>query len=356
MTTTASPDVSTAPRSSTGAFRGDRRARSARSILVTSALAVAVAVGFVVSMMLGSYVLDAGSVVAATLGLPAEASAVFVVRELRLPRALTAVFVGLALGAAGIVFQRLLRNPLAAPDMIGISAGASTAAVAAIVFTSAGGLLLPAAAVVGGLATAIVVYLLAWRRGVAGNRFVLVGIGVAALLESITGYLLTRAEISDARAAITWLVGSVGLAGPEVLTALVLAVLALVPLLAVIGRASGVLELGTDAARGLGLRPQAATALVLGASVVLVAAATAAAGPIAFVALMAGPIAERLLGTGGARVVASALVGAILVTAADLIAQHALPTPISTGIVTGLVGAPYIAWLLIRSDRRGARR
>lgn len=331
-------------------FRLERRARTRRALVVTAALAVGAVCAFVVSMMLGSYVLGPGEVLRSVLGLSSDPADDFVVRELRLPRAATAVLVGLALGAAGSVFQRVLRNPLAAPDIIGISAGASTATVAGLVLFGAGGLGLSVAGLAGALATAVAVYLLAWRGGIADHRFVLVGVGVAVLLESVTGYLVSRAEISDARAAMTWLVGSVGMAGGGEIAGLAAGCAVVIPVLMALSRRLGVLELGAEGARGLGLRPQAETAVQLGCAVVLVALATAAAGPIAFVALMAGPIAGRLLGPAGDRVLASALVGSIIVQAADLVAQHVLPYPISTGIVTGLVGAPYIAWLLIRTD------
>jgi iron complex transport system permease protein len=332
-------------------FRLERRSRTRRALTVTGALALAAASLFVVSMMIGSSVLGPGAVLRSVLGLSADPSADFIVRELRLPRAATAVLVGLALGAAGNIFQRVLRNPLAAPDIIGISAGASTATVAGLVLLGAGGFGLSVAGLAGALATATAVYLLAWRGGIADYRFVLIGVGVAALLQSVTGYLVSRAEISDARAAMTWLVGSAGIAGTAEIAVLAIGCAVVIPVLMALSRRLGVLELGADSARGLGVRPQADTALQLGCAVVLVALATAAAGPIGFVALMAGPIAARLLGSAGDRVLASALVGAIIVQTADLAAQHLLPYPISTGIVTGLAGAPYIAWLLIRTDR-----
>lgn len=330
-------------------FRLERRARTRRALLVTGALAVVAACVFVVSMMLGSYLLGPGEVLRSVLGLSAEPSVDFIVRELRLPRAITAVLVGLALGAAGSIFQRVLRNPLAAPDIIGISAGASSATVAGIVLFGAGGLGLSVASLAGALATAAAVYLLAWRGGIADYRFILIGVGVAALLESVTGYLVSRAEISDARAAMTWLVGSVGMAGEGEIIGLAVGCAVVIPVLMALSRRLGVLELGADGARGLGVRPQAETAVQLGCAVVLVALATAAAGPLAFVALMAGPIAGRLLGLAGDRVLPAALVGAIIVQTADVVAQHLLPYPVSTGIVTGLTGAPYIAWLLIRN-------
>ncbi|UOE45832.1 FecCD family ABC transporter permease [Agromyces larvae] len=335
-----------------GSFHADRMSRSRRAAVVTASLAAVCAVLFVTSMTVGSVLLPPLDVLASALGFGDPATD-FIVRGLRMPRAITAVLVGLALGASGSIFQRLLRNPLAAPDLIGISAGASTATVAGITVLGLTGVGLSAAAVAGGLGVAALVFLLAWRGGLAGTRFILVGVGVAACCESITSFLIARADITDARAAMTWLVGSAGMASATDLLVLAVAIVVLLPAAAAWTRRLGVLELGGDRASSLGLRVERDTVVLLGIAVVLVALATAAAGPIAFVALMAGPISARLLGRAGDRVLAAALAGAIIVQVADLIAQHALPTPISTGIVTGLVGAPYIAWLLIRAGREG---
>lgn len=173
-------------------------------------------------------------------------------------------------------------------------------------------------------------------------------------MESVTSYLLSKAEVKDARAAVAWLVGSSGMAGSTQIRVLGLAVLILLPTAALLGRRLTVLELGDDTARVLGLDVEAHRRLLMLVAVVLVALATAAAGPIAFVSLMAGPLAARLLGGAGSGVVASACVGALIMLVADLVAQHALPTPLSTGVVTGLIGAPYLVWLLIATNRSGA--
>ncbi|MET1015589.1 MAG: iron chelate uptake ABC transporter family permease subunit [Leifsonia flava] len=344
--------ASGSPRDGASPFRSHRRALRRRSTIVLSSLAASVIVLALVSLMLGSYVLSPGDVLASVLRIGSDPSTDFIVQGLRMPRVETAVLVGLALGTAGVLFQRVLGNPLASPDLIGIASGASAATVAGIVIGGLGGYALSAAAIGGALAAAAVILALAWRGGVVGYRFILVGIGVGAFLESITGFLLSRATVADARAATSWIIGSIGLASETDLVALAVAVVVLLPTAVLLGRRLRILELGADTATALGVRVQPAQLGILAVAVVLVALATAAAGPIAFVALMAGPIAGRLLGSSGGRTVAAALVGTLIVLLADLIAQHLAPTPLSTGIVTGLVGAPYIAWLLIRSDRR----
>ena len=291
--------------------------------------------------------------IASTFRLGSDPSVDFVVRELRLPTALTGLSVGLALGVAGLVFQKLLANPLASPDFVGVSSGASLFAVSGIVLfdvTSAG---ISLAALGGALTSAVLVYLLAWRDGISGYRFILIGIGVSEFMLSIVGYIVAKAEINEAREAMTWLVGSVGQAGTGELRALLVAVAVLVPVALLLDRSLRTLELGDDTARALGARVETARLALLGVAIVLVAFATAAAGPIMFVALMAGPIAVRLLGPASGGILAAGLVGAVIVLSADLAAEHALPVSLPTGVLTGVIGAPYLIWLLVTTNREG---
>jgi len=328
-------------------------ARRRRTLVVICALAAVVAGLFVATMMLGSYRLGAWDVVAATLGIGDDASVEFVVRELRLPTAVTGLAAGLALGVAGVTFQRLLGNPLASPDFVGVSSGAGVAAVAAITIFSAGSVGISVAALAGAVVTSVLVYLLAWRDGVSGYRFVLIGIGISEFMYAITGYLVARADMFDARAAVAWLIGSVGYAGQGQLRALLGACAVLVPLALVLARPLRALELGDEAASALGVGVERCRLALIGVAIALVAFATAAVGPILFVALMAGPIAARVLGPARGLLVASGLVGAVIVLSADLVAVHALPAVLPTGVVTGAIGAPYLIWLLATANRAG---
>ncbi|RXZ70249.1 FecCD family ABC transporter permease [Agromyces albus] len=334
-----------------GAWAAGHRAERARVVLICSVLAALALALFMVSMMLGSYFLNLWQVVTGALGVSTEPSAVFVVRELRLPRALAAILVGFALGVSGTLFQRLLGNPLASPDILGVSSGAGAAAVAGIVFFGLAGLSLAAVAVVGATATAAAMMLIAARGGLSGYRFILVGIGLAAMLGSAGSWILSRAEVADAREATTWLIGSVGMAEPAELTVLAIGIAALLPCVSLLTRRLRALELGDDSARSLGASPMRDRIIVMSAASVLVALATAASGPIAFVALMAGPIAAAAIGRGQS-VIASGLVGVLIVQVADIAAQHALPVPLSTGVVTGFIGAPYIVWLIVGGNRK----
>ena len=335
------------------ALRTTRRRRGARAVAVTAALAFAVFALFVLTLVLGSFRLTPAEVVGSLLHLRDDPSVDFVVRGLRLPTATSALAVGLALGASGTIFQQLLRNPLASPDFVGISSGAGLAAVCGIVLLQAGGLVITGLALGGAIAGALLMYALAWRDGVAGYRFILIGIGVAAFFHGLTGFVLARAQLFEARQAMHWLTGSVGQAGDDELRILLFALPVLLPLAVLLQRQLGVLSLGDDAARGLGVRAELSRAALLATAVVLVALAVAVAGPIVFVALVAGPFANRLLGPAGGGIVAAALVGAMLLLAADLVAAQVLPTPLPTGVVTGAVGAPYLLWLLITTNRQG---
>ncbi|MFF0151676.1 FecCD family ABC transporter permease [Micromonospora sp. NPDC005203] len=354
ITTTPTSDLGTVASGTAASLRTNRRRRAGRSTLVTCALTGAVGTLFVLTMMVGSFRIGAGEVIASVLHLSDNPSVDFVVRGLRLPTAAAALAVGLALGASGTIFQQVLRNPLASPDFVGVTSGAGLAAVTGIVLLQAGGLLVSGLALSGAIAAALVMYLLAWRDGVSGYRFILIGIAVALFFEGLIGYLLSRAQLFEARQAMHWLVGSVGQASATELRLLIGALVVLLPVAALLQRPLRALDLGDDAARMLGARTELSRAVLLGVAVVLVALAVSVAGPIAFVALVAGPIANRLLGPAARGVLPAALVGAALLLTADLVAVHLLPTPLPTGVVTGAVGAPYLLWLLATTNRQGA--
>lgn len=284
-------------------------------------------------------------------GTPAQR---FIVTELRLPRVALALLVGVALGLAGAVFQSITRNPLGSPDVVGFGFGSATGALVAIVLVNAGALGTSIGAAVGGLLAGLAVWLLAWRRGSNGYRIVLVGIGIAAALNSVNNYLLTRAEFVDATRATVWLTGSLNGRDAAHVWPLLATVLVLAPVLLLGGRALRALELGDDAAQALGVRADRTRLIQLGAAVLLTAAATAAAGPIAFVALTAPQLARRITAAPGPNLLPAALVGAGLVLAADGAAQHAFgETQLPVGVLTGLLGGVYLVWLLYHQRRAG---
>lgn len=335
--------------------RAARRGRTQRWLLVTGGTGLLALALFVVTLGIGSTYISPLDVMMSLLGLREDPITDFVVRELRLPTAATGLAVGLAFGLAGPLFQRMLRNPLASPDFVGVSSGAALFASAAIVLAHLSGLWVSGAALVGSAVSSLLIYLLAWRDGITGFRFILIGIGTAAMMEALVGYLLARAQVFDARAAMAWLIGSVGNAGAAELRILCVVVAVALPLALLLDRPLGALELGDDQAIALGSRVEVARLLLIVMAVVLVGFATAVAGPIPFVALMSGPISARLLGSAGGSMLASAFVGAALVLGADLVASQLMPVVLPTGVVTGLVGAPFLIWLLVSVNAGGRR-
>jgi iron complex transport system permease protein len=329
-----------------------RRAEARRARVVGVALTVVGFLAFCVSISVGDFPVPLRDVVPAIFGVGSD-DAEFIVGTLRMPRALVGALVGAAFGVSGAIFQALARNPLASPDVIGITAGASTAAVAIIVLVGASTAVVSLGAFVGALATAAAIYLLAWRQGVSSYRLVLVGIGIGAMLASVTSYLLTRAEIFDAARATVWLTGSLNGRGWDEIRPVVVALAVLLPAALALARPLRTLQLGDDTAAGLGVPVERVRAGLVVVGVGLAAVATAAAGPIAFVAFVSAPIARRLV-RSSLTIVPAALAGATLVLLADLAARRLFaPVELPVGIVTGIIGAPYLLWLIARANRIG---
>ncbi|MFS8198294.1 FecCD family ABC transporter permease [Streptomyces sp. CWNU-52B] len=330
-----------------------RRRGPARRAVVSCVLLAVVLAALALSLATGDFTVPLVDVLATLTG-GGDAGTRFVVLELRLPRALLALLIGLCFGLSGAVFQALLRNPLASPDVIGVSAGASAAGVLASLVLGLSGIALSAFALLGALLTGAAVYLLAWRKGISGYRLVLVGIGIGTGLSSVVSYVMTRSDVTEAQGLFLWLTGSLnGRSWTHLWPLLGGAVLFVPPALAA-ARALPALQLGDEVAGGLGARVEHSRLAMLACATALAGLATAAAGPVGFVAFVSPPIARRLLPGQGAALVPSALTGAALVLLADYAAQHLIPgTQLPVGIVTSLVGAPYLLWLLARANRVG---
>ena len=339
-------------RAAGGVVAQGRRARARRHRTVLVVLVLAVVAVAVVALCVGQRSYAPSEVLRVLLGEQVPGAS-FNVGVLRAPRVLTGILVGVAFGMGGVVFQTMLRNPLASPDIIGVSAGSSAAAVVAITMFGLSGAALSVVAVVAGLVVAATIYALSWRSGVQGARLVLIGIAVGAMLDSVIGYAMTRAGIYDANEALRWLTGSLNSAFWPGVGPLAAALAVLVPTLLVLARRLPALQLGDDAAAGLGVSPDRSRLALLLVAVAVIAVATAATGPIAFVAFLSGPIAHRLVRGTGALLVPAALVGALLVLVADLVGQHLLVHRFPVGVVTGVLGAPYLLWLLARTNRSG---
>ncbi|BES70248.1 iron ABC transporter permease [Marinobacter nanhaiticus D15-8W] len=319
---------------------------------ITSVLVLIVVAGIAVTLMLGQSFTPPQDVLRVLMGENVPGAS-FTVGHLRLPRALLSVLVGMSFGLGGVAFQIMLRNPLASPDIIGVSFGASAAAVFAIVILQLDGPAVSMFAVVAGLGIALLVYGLASRNGVAGTRLILIGIGISAMIESFIAYILARAPAWDLQEAMRWLTGSVNAAQLDQASLVLVALIVFGGLLLSRGRDLEALRMGDDTAAALGVRVGLTRITVIICAVGMIAVATAVAGPIAFVAFLSGPIAARLIGPNGSILIPSALIGACLVLVGDYIGQFLMPSRYPVGVVTGALGAPYLIYLIIRVNRKG---
>lgn len=324
-----------------------------RMLAVCGAL---IAVTFVIAvwaMTIGSYALTPGEVVDALLG-RADGPVRKIVLEWRAPRVVAAVLFGAALGISGSIFQSLTRNPLGSPDVIGFSTGSYTGVVLMMLTGATGYVAYATGALIGGVITATIVYLLAFRRGMQGFRLIIIGIAMGALLGSLNTWFSTRADVDLALRAAVWGAGSLAAVDWTMLGLAAIAIALVLACAPFAQRRMRRLELGDDAAAMLGVPVERTKGVLMLLGVAAIAAVTAAAGPITFVALAAPQIGQRLTDRGASVDLAgSALTGSLLLLAADLIAQHAVPgVTLPTGAVTICIGGLYLLVLLIRESRR----
>ncbi|MCK9922271.1 iron chelate uptake ABC transporter family permease subunit [Frankia sp. AgPm24] len=326
---------------------------SPRSITISAAFTVAVLVAGVAALTTGDYPIPFADVVR-TLAGHGSGGNDFVVNSLRLPRLLTGLLVGAGLALSGSIFQSVSGNLLGSPDILGFTTGSATGAIVVLLVLHGTAGQATFGAVVGGVITGALVYLLAHRRGVAGPRLVLIGIAAGALLSSVNSYLITRAELADAVNTQIWLIGSLNSRGWEQVRPLAAALVVLVPLALWLGRRLAYLDRGADPAQARGGGGGRRRAALSAGGAARAAGATAAAGPIGFVALTAPPLARWLCGASAPPLVATALAGAALVAVSDLAAQRLFaPTQLPVGVATAVVGGAYLAVLLVRQRRPG---
>ncbi|MFZ4191673.1 FecCD family ABC transporter permease [Streptomyces pseudogriseolus] len=278
----------------------------------------------------------------------------FIVTELRLPRVLVGLLVGASLGIGGALFQSISRNPLGSPDILGLGQGATAGALTVIVLFSGTANQVALGALAGGLLTGTAIYVLAWKRGVHGYRLVLVGIGVAAVVTAVNGYLLTKSDIVDAARAVVWMTGSLDGRDWDQVWPLLALCAVLVPVVLANSRALRMTEMGDDVSNALGVRVERLRLVLMLCAVLLTASATAAAGPVSFVALTAPQLARRLTRSPGPNLVASMCMGAALLVLADVLSQRAFGAEqLPVGVVTGVLGGVYLLWLLVTERRAG---
>nr|WP_308207429.1 iron chelate uptake ABC transporter family permease subunit [Mycolicibacterium komossense] len=323
-----------------------------RSIIVVTILVVAALALAVLALGVGQYPVSPAQVIAILAGRDDSFASVLVL-QWRMPRILLALLIGGALGASGAIFQALTRNPLGSPDVIGFDFGAYTGALIAIAVLGGGYYTTAVSAVIGGLATAIVVYLLSYKNGLAGFRLIIVGIAVAAVLSSVSQWIILKIKLHQAITAAIWQQGSLnGLEWAQVYP-MVGGLLIACALLAFVGPQLPILELGDDAAGALGIHPERARLAYFAIGVLLIAVAAATAGPISFVALAAPQLARRLTGAPGVGLISAAAMGAFLLLSSDLIALTIFaPTELPVGAITVTLGGLYLVYLLIVQARR----
>ncbi|MET8772162.1 iron chelate uptake ABC transporter family permease subunit [Streptomyces sp. NPDC004658] len=321
-------------------------------IVVVLLLAAACAAG-VALIGTGDAKIPAGDVLR-TLAGNGTAYQDFIVNELRLPRVLVGLLVGASLGLGGALFQSISRNPLGSPDVLGLSQGSTAGALVVIVLMSGSAAQVTLGALAGGLGTGLAIYALAWKRGVHGYRLVLVGIGVNAIMTAVNGYLLTKADLVDATRAVVWMTGSLNGRDWDQVWPLLGLCAVLVPLVLANARGLRMMEMGDDVSHALGVRVQRVRLVLMVCAVLLVAAATAAAGPVSFVALTAPQLARRLTRSPGPNLVPSLCMGAALLVAADWASQRVFGADqLPVGVVTGVLGGAYLLWLLVTERRAG---
>jgi iron complex transport system permease protein len=323
-----------------------------RAVAVSAALLFTFTLVVGITLTTGDFELSVAEVLQALTG-NGSGGADFIVNTVRLPRLLTALFVGAALAVSGAILQSLSGNSLGSPDIIGFTNGSATGALLVIIVLHGSMTQIALGALAGGLATAVVVYLLVFTGGLQGFRLVVVGIGVSAMLLALNSYLITRASLQEALEAQTWLIGSLNNRGWDQATGAGIAVAILLPLAFRYARRLSMLEMGGDTAQALGVDVERSRLVLLVVSVALAAFATAATGPIWFVALAAPQLARRLIRSSGPGLVPAALMGAVLLAASDLAVQRIFsPAILPVGTATGTIGGLYLIWLLVTESRK----
>ncbi|MER6185325.1 iron chelate uptake ABC transporter family permease subunit [Streptomyces sp. NPDC001652] len=324
-----------------------------RAFTVVLLLLAAALTASVVLIGTGDFPIPAGDVLKTLLG-NGNAGQEFIVNELRLPRVLVGLLVGASLGLGGALFQAVSRNPLGSPDILGLGQGATAGALVMIVLFSGSAAEVTVGALVGGLVAGLAIYLLAWKQGVHGYRLVLVGIGVSAILTAVNGYLMTVSDITDAARAMVWMTGSLSGRDWDQVWPLLGLCAVLVPLVLANARGLRMMEMGDDVSYALGVRVERVRGLLMIAAVLLTASATAAAGPVSFVALTAPQLARRLTRSPGPNLLPSLCMGAALLVGADWISQKVFGADqMPVGVVTGVLGGVYLLWLLVTERKAG---
>lgn len=325
--------------------------RNRRCLIVVGVLLVLVGILACIMMIYGNTIYSPEKIIEVLKNNDTKGAA-FTIKTLRLPRMIAAVFCGIAFGLAGNTFQKLLGNPLASPDIIGVTSGASVAAVFGILVLKLNGSIVSWMAVLSGVVVSAAIYLLAHGGDFSNGRLILTGIGMQAFLNALISWMLLKASEYDVASALRWLSGSLNGVSMDQLPRLIIAVTAAAAVIFLLNRHLEILQLGNAYATVLGVRMNMVRLGLILCALLLIAFATSVTGPIASVAFLAGPIATKLVGNGRSSLSGSALTGAVLVMTSDLIGQYAFQSRYPVGVITGILGAPYLIFLLTRINRK----
>ncbi len=277
----------------------------------------------------------------------------FSINTIRLPRMLAGLLVGISLAIAGNTFQTILRNSLASPDVIGISTSSSAAAVFCILVLNYSGVVVSIISTIFGIFVAILIYIISKGNVFSNNRLILIGIGIQTLLNSFISYIMINANEYDVPEALRWLNGSLNGVQMKSIPSLFVITIIFTCIILFFENHLKIMELGEDLSISLGVNTNIIRIFLIISSVFLISFSTSVTGPISFVAFLSGPISKRILGTGCKNIFISGLVGAILVLLSDLIGQFSLNTRYPVGVITGVLGAPYLLILLLKLNKKG---
>lgn len=326
--------------------------RQRRYILTTGILLLLTLSLTAVMMLYGNTIYSPETVLRVLSGTDAGGAA-FTIRTLRFPRMLTAILCGMAFGLSGNTFQQLLGNPLASLDIIGVTSGASVAAVFGILILKLDYGIVAVMAVFSGLLVSALIYFLSHKNGFSNTRLILTGIGMQAFLNSIISWMLLKASEYDVASALRWLSGSLNGVKMDTVPALAAVVFTAGLGILLLSRHLLILQLGEAHAVTLGIPVSITRLLLILLALVLTAFAASVTGPIASVAFLSGPIAARISGRGRSSMLAASLTGSILILISDLVGQFTLPSRYPVGVITGILGAPYLLFLLLRINHKG---
>lgn len=333
-------------------IKSGQKKRQTRFIAVLGILSLFTLFGCGLMMYLGNTIYPLETILQVLCGKKIP-NATFTIRSLRFPRMIAGLTTGFAFGLGGSVFQSMLRNPLANPNILGITSASSSGALFCILILHGSATTIFLGSILAATITALSIYFLSKLKTYSTGRLILIGIGFQAMMNSLINYLLLKGNQNDLSSAVRWMSGSLNGVQLEFIYPLCIVMFVCVPVILICSKALKILELGEESAITLGVSTNRTRGILLIASVILVAVATATTGPISFVSFLAGPIAKRITGHGNSSPLTAGLFGAVLVLFADIIGQNAFELRFPVGVITGLLGAPYLVYLLIRMNRHG---